>query len=138
VEEDVDDVSTAYRAAAAQTRAWLDAHFDAQGRSLLDAPGASEAPDPRHYYKAPYLLALAGLRVKGARVARYVFERLLDRQGNLVGPSGFGLDQRGYGMADLRRRRHRALRPGLDPGRTAERIAGRAVRRMGAAGRGRR
>lgn len=48
-----------YREAAAKTRDWLDAHFDGEGRCVVDAD------DPRSYYKAPYLLALAGLRAKG-------------------------------------------------------------------------
>lgn len=85
----------AYRAAAARTRAWLDAHFDASGACVLDPA------DPRYYYKAPYLLAVAGLRAKGARVARYVRERLLDGDGHLTGPAAFGPDQRVYGMGWL-------------------------------------
>ena len=98
---DTGGASAKYRAAAAKTRAWLDAHFDAQGHCVLDAPDAAGSPDTRFYYKAPYLLALAGLRTKGARVAKYVLEKLVDRKGNLTGPTGFGLDQRVYGMGWL-------------------------------------
>jgi hypothetical protein len=87
--------STPYSDAAARTRAWLDAHFDADGRCVFDAD------DIRYYYKAPYLLAVAGLRAKGARVARYVLERLITKDGDLAGPAAFGLDQRIYGMGWL-------------------------------------
>ena len=51
------------------------------GRALRRRrPRASiDADDSRYYYKAPYLLALAGLRAKGARVARFVLKHLLDQ-----------------------------------------------------------
>jgi hypothetical protein len=86
---------TSYQAAAARMRDWLDAHFDADGRCVLDAG------DARYYYKAPYLLALAGLRAKGARVAKYVRDHLLTPEGELTGPAAFGRDQRIYGMGWL-------------------------------------
>jgi hypothetical protein len=81
--------------AAARTRAWLDAHFDAQGRFAL-APD-----DSRAYYKAPYLLTMAGLRAKGGRVAKFVADNFLDGEGNLTGPAAFSLEQRVYGMGWL-------------------------------------
>ena len=84
-----------YRAAAARTRGWLDAHFGEDGRCVLDAE------DPRYYYKAPYLLALAGLRTKGARVAQYVLSRFITPEGDLSGPAAFGAEQRLYGMGWL-------------------------------------
>jgi hypothetical protein len=98
---DSGDASADYRAAAAKTRAWLDEHFDSEGRCVLDVPDGSGSADARYYYKAPYLLALAGLRTKGARVAKFVLKRLVDQKGNLTGPPGFGLDQRVYGMGWL-------------------------------------
>jgi hypothetical protein len=84
-----------YQAAAAKTRDWLDAHFDASGRCVVDAH------DSRYYYKAPYLLTLAGLRAKGARVAKYVLDHFVDEAGDLTGPASFALDQRVYGMGWL-------------------------------------
>lgn len=85
----------AYQTAAARTRAWLDAHFDEQGRCVLGPD------DSRFHYKAPYLLAVAGLRWKGGRVARWVLERFVDPKGNLTGPAAFSLEQRVYGMGWL-------------------------------------
>lgn len=87
--------TAAYREAASRMRAWLDTHFDDSGRCTVDAH------DSRYYYKAPYLLALAGLRSKGARVARYVLENLLTPEGHLTGPDALGADQRVYGMGWL-------------------------------------
>jgi hypothetical protein len=89
------ETAVAYRAAAAKTRAWLDAHFDETGRCVFDAQ------DSCYYYKAPYLLALAGLRARGARVAGYVLDTLLTAEGDLTGPDAFGADQRLYGMGWL-------------------------------------
>ena len=92
---DVPAAATTYQSAATRMRAWLDTHFDATGRCTIDPL------DSRYYYKAPYLLALAGLRAKGARVAKFVLENLLTPDGHLTGPDAFGPDQRVYGMGWL-------------------------------------
>jgi hypothetical protein len=80
---------------AAGMRRWLDAHFDDSGRCTIDPT------DSRYYYKAPYLLALAGLRAKGARVAQFAHKNLLDEHGHLTGPPAFGAENRLYGMGWL-------------------------------------
>lgn len=58
----------AYQHAAEKTRVWLDSHFDAAGDCVIDAA------DSQYYYKAPYLLTMAGLRSKGAWVAKHIPE----------------------------------------------------------------
>ena len=60
----------------------MDAHFDLNGRCTIDPD------DARFYPKAPYLLNAAGLRAKGARVARRVLQRFIDEKGDLTGPGG--------------------------------------------------
>jgi hypothetical protein len=84
-----------YRTSAARTRSWLDAHFADDG-SFLPCPD-----DSRFYYKAPYALALGGLRAKGARVAKYVLDHFVDGAGNLTGAPDFSLEERLYGMGWL-------------------------------------
>lgn len=84
-----------YAAAASQTRAWLDTHFDESGRCILDPE------DSRFYYKAPQLLVMAGLRTKAGRVAKYVRDHFIDEQGGLTGPPAFGLENRVYAMGWL-------------------------------------
>ena len=52
-----------YQRAAEKVRGWLDLHFDADGRCILDPE------DVRFYPKAPYLLHAAGIgRVEFAQV----------------------------------------------------------------------
>lgn len=85
----------ACRDSAAKMRHWLDTHFDSDGRCVIDPS------DSRYYSKAPYLLALAGLRAKGARVARYVQERFITPDGDLTGPDAFGAENRLYGAGWL-------------------------------------
>ena len=84
-----------YLAAASKMRTWLDTHFDETGACTIDPT------DPRYYYKAPYLLTLAGLRGKGARVAKYVLEHFITPEGELTGADAFGAEQRVYGMGWL-------------------------------------
>ena len=86
---------SSYQDAADKTRQWLDAHFDTEGHCVL-AP-----TDVRFYPKAPYLLTMAGLRAKGARVAKVVSQRFLDECGDLTGPATYGLDNRVYGLGWL-------------------------------------
>ena len=82
-----------YRDAGEKVRAWLDAHFDAEGRCIID-------PDEARYYpKAPYLLNAAGLRSKGARAAKWVLEHFIDAEGNLTGAGA--AENRVYGMGWL-------------------------------------
>ncbi len=69
-----------YQRAAEKVRGWLDLHFDADGRCILDPD------DARFYSKAPYLLHAAGLRAKGARAAQWAFKHFIDGSGDLVGP----------------------------------------------------
>lgn len=84
-----------YQQAVTKLRHWLDTHFDAKGRCVLGPD------DVRFYSKAPYLLTMAGLRAKGARVAQRVHKHFLDEQGELIGPPTFSVDQRVYGMGWL-------------------------------------
>ncbi len=82
-----------YRKAGEKVRTWLDVHFDAEGRCVID-------PDEARYYpKVPYLLNAAGLRAKGARSAKWVLEHFIDDEGNLTGPGAE--ENRVYGMGWL-------------------------------------
>jgi len=76
-------------------RTWLDAHFDAEGCSTIDPN------QPALYYKAPYLLAMAGLWSKGARAAGQALARFVDADGNLKVASPVPLENRVYGMGWL-------------------------------------
>ncbi|MAG34707.1 MAG: hypothetical protein CL878_00435 [Dehalococcoidia bacterium] len=110
-----------YRDAAAKLQHWLDTHFDAEGRCVLGSD------DVRFYSKAPYLLTMAGLRAKGARVAKRVYERFLDERGDLTGPPTLSVDQRVYGMGWLALGATVVERFDL-----ADRIAGRLAERQDA------
>jgi hypothetical protein len=82
-----------YPRAAARLTAWLDAHFDMDGRCLA-------SPDEARFYpKAPYLLQLAGLRTKAAAAARFAFEHFIDACGDMV--SEDPLENRVYDMGWL-------------------------------------
>ena len=83
----------AYQCAVEKMRAWLDIHFDAEGKCTID-------PDDVNYYdKLPYLLTMAGLRAKGGRVARRVLECFVDERGDLK--SSAALENRIYSMGWL-------------------------------------
>ena len=82
-----------FKTALEKTRAWLDQHFDVDGESVIDAN------DPRYYTKTPYLLAIVGLRTKGARVAKQVLNRFIDRDGDFTMPGE--LENRIYMMGWL-------------------------------------
>ena len=69
-----------YPRSVEKIRAWLAAHFDATGQCTIDPA------DLRYYYKTPYLLTMVGLRSRGSRVARHVFERFVDADGRLWHP----------------------------------------------------
>ena len=84
-----------FEAAADKMRAWFDTNFDSRGVFTL-APD-----DPRCYFKAPYLVAYAGLRAKGARVAKYAEEHFLSPAGDLVGGPDFRMQDRLYGLGWL-------------------------------------
>ena len=82
-----------FHCAAAKVRAWLDFHFDGDGRCIID-------PDEvRFYPKAPYLLCAAGLRAKGGRAAQWVLERFMDARGDLIAPGP--IENRLYAMGWL-------------------------------------
>lgn len=71
-----------YQQAARRIHAWLDAHFEADGTGK-DAPD-----DSRLHVKAPYLLTMAGLRAKAARVSKRAGERFLTANGDLIPSPG--------------------------------------------------
>jgi hypothetical protein len=84
-----------YQHAAEKTRVWLDSHFDPAGDCVIDAA------DSRYYYKAPYLLTMAGLRSKGGRVAKRILERFISAQGDFTAPPEFAQENRVYAMGWL-------------------------------------
>ncbi len=84
---------TSINEAAKKTNAWLEANFDGDGSCRIDPE------DARYYMKTPYLMTMAGLREKGARVAQRVMTRFVGDSGDLV--SSAPLENRIYAMGWL-------------------------------------
>ena len=84
---------SSYAESAQKVRSWLQQSFDRDGRCLIDAE------DARYYYKTPYLMTMAGLRDRGARVAHQVTDNFVDDAGELV--SSAPLENRIYAMGWL-------------------------------------
>ena len=82
-----------YQRAGDRVRQWLDAHFDADGKSTI------AANEVQFYIKAPYLLHTAGLHLKGARAVKFALEHFFDGDGMLTGAGA--LENRVYGMGWL-------------------------------------
>ncbi len=82
-----------YQRAGDRVRHWLNAHFDADGKSTI------AANEVQFYIKAPYLLHAAGLHLKAARAAKFALEHCLDSDGMLTGSGA--LENRVYGMGWL-------------------------------------
>src|SRR5687768_10538234 len=84
-----------FLAAADDLHTWFDTHFDHRGVFVLD-------PDsPRAHFKAPFVLAYMGLHTKGARVAKYINERFLDTNGDLIPTPNWGIGSCIYAMGWL-------------------------------------
>ena len=64
-----------YATSRDRVRQWLSERFGEDGR-FVEAPDHGGA-----YFKAPYLAAACGDRSLGARIARFVSERLVDGDG---------------------------------------------------------
>jgi hypothetical protein len=84
---------TALRDSVGKLRHWLEQNFDADGVCSIDPE------DSRYYYKTPYLMTMAGMRDRGARVAHQVMQRFVDDDGELR--SAAALENRIYAMGWL-------------------------------------
>ena len=84
---------TSFDDSAKKTRAWLEVNFDRDGSCRIDPD------DDRFYMKTPYLMTMAGMREKGARVAQQVMNRFVGGAGDLV--SSAPLENRIYAMGWL-------------------------------------
>ena len=69
---------TSFNESAKKTSAWLEANFDPDGSCRIDPE------DARYYMKTPYMMTMAGMRERGARVAQQVMIRFVGDAGDLV------------------------------------------------------
>ena len=84
---------TSFNESAKKTRAWLEANFDPDGSCRINPE------DARYYMKTPYMMTMAGMRERGARVAQQVMTRFVGDAGDLV--SSAPLENRIYAMGWL-------------------------------------